>query len=142
MMIGGGGVVGTMDVVAVVGGVSVRDGECSEAGEDGTSSAAYMANLCVHPNARRQSIGVRMIEYARCVAALWGTEVLFVEVEVSNSAAISMYAANGFVERSRRQMFGVATILLEQQQQPQRHGHTDERHPLLRPPKGTYEELR
>jgi ribosomal protein S18 acetylase RimI-like enzyme len=72
MMIGGGGVVGTMDVVAVVGGVSVRDGECSEAGEDGTSSAAYMANLCVHPNARRQSIGVRMIEYARCVAALWG----------------------------------------------------------------------
>lgn len=44
---------------------------CCEAGR--MSSAAYIANVCVHPNARRQSVASQLIEYAQGMAILWGT---------------------------------------------------------------------
>ena len=50
-----------------------RSGSRAAVGCAGTiSSAAYMANLCVHPAARRQSVAMQLVEYAQGVAALWG----------------------------------------------------------------------
>eukprot|EP00873_Tetraselmis_striata_P017603 jgi/Tetstr1/437867/TSEL_026507.t1 len=91
-------VVGTMDVVAMI--TATEDQPLQDCGvvlpAMRLEPVAYMANLCVHPSARRQAIGAQLIDYARCLAVLWGAEVLLVEVEARNAQGLGLYLGYGF----------------------------------------------
>lgn len=59
---------------------------------------AHLLNLCVHPRCRRQGHGRRLLEHALDVATRLGADTLYLEVRVSNDAAIALYRGHGFNE--------------------------------------------
>jgi len=59
---------------------------------------AHLLNLCIDPACRRQGYGRRLLEHALSVAGRLGAETLYLEVRVSNAAAIALYHAQGFNE--------------------------------------------
>ena len=59
---------------------------------------AHLLNLCVHPECRRQGLGRRLLEHALEVAGRLGADTLYLEVRVSNAAAIALYREYGFNE--------------------------------------------
>jgi ribosomal-protein-alanine N-acetyltransferase len=63
---------------------------------------AQLLNLTVAPRARRQGLGRALLRRFLADARLRGAEQCFLEVRVSNSAAIALYAAEGFVPVARR----------------------------------------
>lgn len=63
---------------------------------------AELANLAVDPSLRRSGVGTRLLEdFLERVGAFERTTV-FLEVRVSNSAAIALYRRHGFEELARR----------------------------------------
>ena len=69
------------------------------------SSAAgesHILNLCVDPACRRQGYAEALLAQAIAVVIVAGAKVMFLEVRVSNSAAIQLYEKLGFVEVGRR----------------------------------------
>jgi ribosomal-protein-alanine N-acetyltransferase len=61
-----------------------------------------LLNLTVAPQARRLGIGRALLLRFLADARLRGAEQCFLEVRVSNAAAIALYAKEGFVPVARR----------------------------------------
>lgn len=92
------------------------DGECWVA-EDGERRVrgyavvwwaldqAELANIAVHPEARRQRIGSRLLERVLESMAGRGIREVFLEVRRSNEVAASMYRRRGFVDAGVRQSY-------------------------------------
>nr|WP_306302917.1 ribosomal protein S18-alanine N-acetyltransferase [Pseudoroseomonas cervicalis] len=61
--------------------------------------------LAVHPAARRQGLGLALLETAMAAALARGAARLFLEVSVANDGARALYAAAGFAEAGRRRRY-------------------------------------
>jgi len=59
---------------------------------------AHLLNLCVDPGWRRVGLARGMLEHLLRIAQAGGTEILLLEVRVSNFAARHLYDAYGFRE--------------------------------------------
>lgn len=69
------------------------------------SSAAgesHILNLCVDPMCRRQGYAEVLLAQAMATVVVAGAGTMFLEVRVSNLAAIKLYEKMGFVEAGRR----------------------------------------
>ena len=69
------------------------------------SSAAgesHILNLCVDPDSRRSGYAEALLSQAIATVIVAGAGVMFLEVRLSNSAAISLYEKMGFAEVGRR----------------------------------------
>jgi len=69
------------------------------------SSAAgesHILNLCIDPSWRREGLAEALMAQAIATVIIAGASVMFLEVRVSNRAAISLYEKMGFVEAGRR----------------------------------------
>lgn len=64
-----------------------------------------LANLAVAQTHRRQGVGRRMLESAVARAREEGVKTLYLEVRVSNEAAIAMYRSAGFKDVGRRRKY-------------------------------------
>jgi ribosomal-protein-alanine N-acetyltransferase len=62
----------------------------------------HLLNLCVRPEERNRGIGKKMINYLLNQARRRGIQSVFLEVRVSNSAAIHLYQEQGFNEVGQR----------------------------------------
>lgn len=60
------------------------------------SNAAYLANVCTAPQARRRGVGEAMVRQAIEIARSWGIKDIFVHTMAVNEAAIEFYNKNGF----------------------------------------------
>lgn len=79
--------VGVVDRTLVGHGVmSVAAGEC------------HILNLCVHPHWQGRRFGRKMLRRLLAVARTHGADTAFLEVRVSNQAALRLYQAEGFCE--------------------------------------------
>ncbi len=82
---------------------AVQDGEIAgygfavTAGED-----ADIANIAVAPQYRRQGIAGAILEYLSMQAAKSGVKRLFLEVRVSNAAAMALNITHGFARQYAR----------------------------------------
>lgn len=88
--------------------VVARDGSreiCGYAGLNHVLDEGYIANIAVHPAARRQGIGVLLMGELEKRARQLQLSFITLEVRVSNIAAQSLYASMGFVEAGRRKNF-------------------------------------
>jgi ribosomal protein S18 acetylase RimI-like enzyme len=61
------------------------------------SNAAYLANVCTAPAARRRGVGERLLREARNLATKWGVEGMYVHTLLVNEIAMKFYSRNGFV---------------------------------------------
>jgi len=66
---------------------------------------AQILNLSVVPDARRQGLGRELLRRFVDDARRLGAEQIFLEVRVSNAAAIALYAGEGFVPVGRRECY-------------------------------------
>jgi len=69
------------------------------------SSAAgesHILNLCIDPASRRQGFAEALLAQAIAAVIVAGAKTMFLEVRVSNLAAINLYEKSGFVEAGRR----------------------------------------
>ena len=66
---------------------------------------ADVTNICVHPDYRRLGIGRDLLEAMLAMAGKRGIRRIYLEVRVSNQAAIHMYEEAGFKETGRRRGF-------------------------------------
>lgn len=80
------------DILGYIGGVCVLD-ECS------------ITNVCVTERARRCGIGGALLDSLESSCVLRGVSVVFLEVRVSNSAAIGVYEKRGYEMCGRRKGF-------------------------------------
>lgn len=90
-----GAVVGTLDVA-----YARARGAGGVPGEDlvgDVRSAAYMANVCAAPPARRRGVGARLLAAARGAAVAWGADALYVHALAVNEVAARFYGGAGFV---------------------------------------------
>ena len=60
------------------------------------SNAAYLANVCTAPVARRRGVGESLLTEARNVAKMWGVEGMYVHTLAVNEIAMKFYDRNGF----------------------------------------------
>jgi [ribosomal protein S18]-alanine N-acetyltransferase len=63
---------------------------------------AHILNLCVAPEKQGQGWGRYLLRHLLEIARHAATETVFLEVRVSNDAALALYVADGFVEIGRR----------------------------------------
>lgn len=63
---------------------------------------AEILTLAVDPVARRQGLGVRLVQEGAASAAALGAAKLFLEVADDNHPALALYARAGFTEAGRR----------------------------------------
>ncbi|TFH73663.1 ribosomal-protein-alanine N-acetyltransferase [Gammaproteobacteria bacterium LSUCC0112] len=63
---------------------------------------SHLLTLCVHPVARRQSYGRRMLKHLLKEAKRLGADTCFLEVRPSNESARSLYYSVGFVQVGER----------------------------------------
>ena len=70
---------------------------------------AQILNLSVVPDARRQGLGRALLRRLVDVAVRSGAEQCFLEVRVSNLAALELYAKEGFASVGRRHDYYPAT---------------------------------
>jgi [ribosomal protein S18]-alanine N-acetyltransferase len=66
---------------------------------------AEILSLAVAPVARRHGIGSALLRSAIARVAAWGAERMFLEVSVTNEAALALYAANGFTRAGLRRRY-------------------------------------
>ena len=66
---------------------------------------AHILNLCVDPAQRHCGIAEALMQQAIANAMIHGAETMFLEVRVSNRAAISLYEKLHFVETGRRENY-------------------------------------
>ena len=59
-------------------------------------SLLYLTEVAVHPSARRQGIGAKLLEAMDVLAAQKDIETLFLHVDVSNHVAMSLYEKCGY----------------------------------------------
>ncbi len=87
----------TVTVCAEQNGEILGYGFAVTAGED-----ADIANIAVAPQYRRQGIGGEILKMLTKKAAEGGVKRLFLEVRVSNAAAMALYLRHGFIGRYAR----------------------------------------
>ena len=63
---------------------------------------AEILTVAVHPQARREGLGRRLVEAAAKAAVGVGAKTLWLEVGVDNAAALALYAMTGFEAAGRR----------------------------------------
>jgi len=63
---------------------------------------AEILTLAVHPEARRQGVGLALVETAALAAATAGAKVMFLEVAEANAPGLALYAAAGFEKVGQR----------------------------------------
>jgi ribosomal protein S18 acetylase RimI-like enzyme len=61
------------------------------------TNAAYLANVCTAPAARRRGVGESLLREARNLAKSWGVEGMYVHTLAVNEIAMKFYDRNGFV---------------------------------------------
>lgn len=61
------------------------------------SNAAYLANVCTAPVARRRGVGEALLRAARNLAKEWAVEGMYVHTLAVNEIAMRFYDRNGFV---------------------------------------------
>ena len=61
-----------------------------------TTDEAQILNLCVHPNQQRRGYGQQILKHLLELASFQATKSVFLEVRISNQAAINLYHKNGF----------------------------------------------
>lgn len=66
---------------------------------------AHITTIAVHPDARRQGVGRRLMHALLLVAAEMGAARMTLEVRVSNEAAQSLYRGHGFEIAGRRERY-------------------------------------
>jgi ribosomal-protein-alanine N-acetyltransferase len=66
---------------------------------------AQILNLSVVPDARREGLGRLLLQRFVADARRFGAEQIFLEVRMSNTAAIGLYAAEGFTAVGRRDAY-------------------------------------
>jgi [ribosomal protein S18]-alanine N-acetyltransferase len=74
------------------------------------ASELEVLNLAVEPSARRRGVGAALLREALEWGATLGVEKTFLEVRVSNLAAIRFYGRNGFEVSRRRPRYYTAPI--------------------------------
>ena len=85
---------GEIDATLVAHGVmSVAVGECQ------------IFNLSVHPDWQGRGLGRQMLRHLLWLARKRNADMAFLEVRVSNTAALALYRAEGFCEISRRRNY-------------------------------------
>jgi GNAT superfamily N-acetyltransferase len=62
-----------------------------------SANAAYLANVCASPAARRRRVGSALLGEARALARAWGADGLYVHTMAVNEVARGFYARAGFV---------------------------------------------
>ena len=72
---------------------------------------AQILNLSVVPDARRQGLGRALLERFVDDALRTGADQIFLEVRVSNTAAIALYRSAGFEPVARRTNYYPASLL-------------------------------
>jgi ribosomal protein S18 acetylase RimI-like enzyme len=60
-------------------------------------NAAYLANVCAAPAARRRGVGEALLREARALARQWGVDGMYVHTLAVNEIAMRFYDRNGFV---------------------------------------------
>ena len=65
-----------------------------------TGSHAYLQRLAVAPRSRRKGVGRRLVEESLAWASDRGADMLFVNTEPTNSAALALYASLRFTTRT------------------------------------------
>jgi ribosomal-protein-alanine N-acetyltransferase len=63
---------------------------------------AELLTMAIRPELRRRGLGRRLLAEVVTRAADYGADVMWLDVRVSNAAAIALYRAAGFVEIGRR----------------------------------------
>lgn len=87
-------------------GLVVREGDpagvlvCRTVGDE-----AEILTVGVAPWARRRGVGLALMSAARGLARQAGAAALFLEVDVDNAAAISLYERLGFARAGRRKAY-------------------------------------
>jgi len=66
---------------------------------------AEILSLGVVPACQRQGIGRDLVDGIKRAARRDGARALFLEVAIGNTAAVALYAANGFAEAGRRKAY-------------------------------------
>ena len=61
------------------------------------TNAAYLANVCTAPIARRRGVGEALLRAARELAKKWSVEGMYVHTLAVNEIAMKFYDRNGFV---------------------------------------------
>lgn len=82
------------------------DGDiCGYAGLNYVLDEGYIANIAVHPDARRQGIAALLLGELEKRARQLKLSFITLEVRVSNTAARCLYSSMGFTEAGRRKNF-------------------------------------
>jgi len=63
---------------------------------------SHVLNLCIDPESRRCGCAVALLTQAIATVIVAGAGVMFLEVRLSNAAAIGLYEKMGFTELGRR----------------------------------------
>lgn len=88
--------------------VSEEDGTVTGyIGAQSVPPEADVMNLAVSPDCRRQGFGAQLLCTMIELLHRQGIEALFLEVRPSNTAAIALYGAHGFVQVGRRPKYYV-----------------------------------
>ncbi|HIO92189.1 MAG TPA: ribosomal-protein-alanine N-acetyltransferase [Leucothrix mucor] len=66
---------------------------------------AHILNLCVHPNLQGQGWGRKLLAEAEWIAIQHRADTCFLEVRVSNIAALHLYESSGYNEIGRRKKY-------------------------------------
>jgi ribosomal-protein-alanine N-acetyltransferase len=67
-----------------------------------TAGEAHLLNLCVRPELQGQGLGRKVLVHFVDLARRTGADTVFLEVRVSNEAAIALYTSTGFGEVGTR----------------------------------------
>jgi ribosomal-protein-alanine N-acetyltransferase len=59
---------------------------------------SHLLNICVHPEARSQGVGRKILRHLVAIARRHNADILFLEVRVSNTVACKLYQQEGFNE--------------------------------------------
>ena len=66
---------------------------------------AEVLTVAVVPALRRQGVATALLRTAKRVATLRGGQTMFLEVATGNTAALALYASEGFAEVGRRRCY-------------------------------------
>jgi ribosomal-protein-alanine N-acetyltransferase len=66
---------------------------------------AHILNLCIHPNLQGQGWGRKLLAEAEWIAKQHRADTCFLEVRVSNHAALYLYESSGYNEIGRRKKY-------------------------------------
>lgn len=66
------------------------------------ANEAHVLNLCIHPAFRRRGLGRIVLRHLMQIAIREGARTAFLEVRLSNGAAIGLYESDGFERISAR----------------------------------------